>query len=496
MNAIRIAVRSWRSPDMRYCALLLGLTALMVLPGSITLPMEVWDESRNANNAMEIANHGGWMVPTFGSIPDHWNTKPPLLIWIVAALLRTGLNPMLAVRLPSLLATMGSVLLVYFACRALLRDRLAGLVAGLLLICSVLFMGDHVGRTGDFDAPLSLLCLGFVLCAGRYIDTGQHTAWIVAAGALLFLAVMTKGVVAGIPVPGLIVYAIIRRRFVPLLRDWRVWASVFGVIIGLSVWLAMREHLDPGYIAASWDNDITGRWSAALDRHAETKLFYVKVLAGSFEPAVLLLPGLLFVIGDRDPARRHLVLLMVLTAGSWLVTLSGADTKLYWYVAPALPMLAIAIGVATAGILRAKTWDYGLVLRPIAAVWLLTFWQLNIRAPNATSLYTAGQVWYGPFLRDLRRDARLDGAVIVDHGVSNEAGFRNYNPVARFFAGESGKHIEVVGPGSTFANDATIITCDPLIRDKLNASNSFSVIRGDSHCILGRERVASNPGGQ
>ena len=102
MPAISSAARA----DIQCCALLLVLTAIMVLPGSLTLPMELWDESRNANNAMEIAKHGGWMVPAFDNLPDHWNTKPPLLIWMMAALLRTGLDPMLAIRLPSVAASM------------------------------------------------------------------------------------------------------------------------------------------------------------------------------------------------------------------------------------------------------------------------------------------------------------------------------------------------------------------------------------------------------
>src|ERR1051326_3802768 len=150
-------LRGGLSVDLVLAGLLLAVTALMLLPGALGLPMELWDESRVANNAIEMAKQGGWLVTTFGGVPDHWELKPPLLIWAMAALLRTGMDPMLAIRLPSILATMGSVLLVYASCLMLLKDRLAGLVGGLLLACSVLFMGDHVGRTGDYDALLSLL---------------------------------------------------------------------------------------------------------------------------------------------------------------------------------------------------------------------------------------------------------------------------------------------------------------------------------------------------
>ncbi len=187
-------LRGGSSVDLLLAGLLLAVTALMLLPGALGLPMELWDESRVANNAIEMAKHGGWLVATFGGVPDHWELKPPLLVWAMAALLRTGMDPMLAIRLPSILATMGSVLLVYASCRMLLKDRLAGLIGGLLLVCSVLFMGDHVGRTGDYDALLCLVTLGFVICAGLYIDrqtTGGQIRgpglWIAAAAALLVL---------------------------------------------------------------------------------------------------------------------------------------------------------------------------------------------------------------------------------------------------------------------------------------------------------------------
>lgn len=494
------AVSSERRLDLAYGGLLVALTAVMLLPGSLTLPMELWDESRNANNALEMADGGSWLVTTFGGVPDHWNTKPPLLIWIVAALLRAGMEPMLALRLPSILATMGSVLLVYVACRTLVRDQLAGLLGGLLLICSVLFMGDHSGRTGDFDALLALLHLGFVLCLGRYIDLvpDRSGVWIAAAAVLLFLAAMTKGVASGLAMPGLLAYAIARGRFLAMMRDWRLWASVFGVLAALAGWLALRERFDPGYLAALWGNDIGGRMLNVLDAHDEGPFFYLVFLTLTFQPAVLLLPTLLAARRDPDPARRHVCLLMILTAASWLLALSCARTKLYWYVAPALPLLAIAIGVATTTYLRKgqPPLPGRVVLRPIAVALLIAFWYLNIRAHDAGSPYTADQVWYGPFLNEIRGEARLDGAFIVDHGLPNDAGFQNYNPIAAFYAREAqtrGEHIRVVAPGAQIPVEATLISCDPLVRDWLKSQSFFTAIRANTHCVMGRVAVQPDP---
>ncbi len=491
-----LAVSDESRLDIQYCALLLLLTAIMVLPGGLSLPMEVYDESRNANNAMEMASHGDWMAPTFGFVPDHWNTKPPFLIWIMAVLLRIGINPMLAIRLPSFAATMASVLLVYGVCRVVLKDRLAGVLGGLLTTSSLLFMGDHVGRTGDYDALLSLFSLGFVLCVGRHIDSqpdrsdDRRAVWIGAGGILLFLAIMTKGIAVGMTIPGLFAYALMRGRLRAVLRDWRLWVAVAAVLAGVTGWLALREQLDPGYLAAAWYNDVSGRFLTALEKHDAGWWYYLKVLALTFQPAVLLLPTLLCMRRDRDPARRRLCLLMTLTATSWIIAISCAGTKSYWYVAPVVPLLAIALGVAITTFLRRGTQPLssGIVIRPIIVTLCITFWYLNVNAPDANRAYGLDQVWYGPFLAKVQNETRLGSALIVDEGLPNDAGFQHYNPVARFFAEDAarrGGHVPVVAADAPIAKDATIITCDPRVRNSLKAHGSFVVTQSDAHCILG-----------
>ena len=491
----RFATVSESRLDFLFVGLLLTLTVAMLLPGALTLPLELWDESRNAVNALEMATGGDWIVARFAGQPDLWNTKPPLLTWIVAALLRAGVEPIVAIRLPAILATMGSVTLIYAACRTMARDRLSGLFGGLFAIASVLFMGDHAGRTGDFDALLTCFNLGFVLCVGRYIDAerGQSGRWIAAAGGLLVLAVMTKGVAGGLAVPGLLAYAIARRRVLAIVSDWRLWLSVFGACAVLAAWFAVREHSGPGYLAAMWANDMGGRMATALDDHVEGPFYYLQILGVSMQPAILLSPALFLVWRDPDPARRRLCLLMVLTVASWLLLLTTARTKLYWYVVPTVPLLAIAIGVAATTLLRrfGTAMQSGTILRPLGFALLLIFWYQNIRTPGEESPYAPDQVWYGSFLNELRGDARLDGAAIVDGGLANGAGFANYNPIALFHtqdAARRGEHIRLAVAGTRFEPGTIVVTCDPIERARLRANPLFAAIRETSRCLAGYDR--------
>jgi 4-amino-4-deoxy-L-arabinose transferase-like glycosyltransferase len=489
--------------DLVLAGLLLAVTALMLLPGALGLPMELWDESRVANNAIEMAKHGGWLVTTFGGVPDHWELKPPLLVWAMAALLRTGMDPMLAIRLPSILATTGSVLLVYASCRMLLKDRLAGLIGGLLLVCSVLFMGDHVGRTGDYDALLSLVSLGFVICAGLYIDrqtTGGQTRgpglWIAATAALLVLAVLAKSVAGGLAAPGVVAYAIVRRRLPAVLADWQAWLSVAGAAAVVAGWFVLRESLDPGYLAAVWHYDIAGTMLTVPEGHQRGPAYYPWVLLRGFEPAMLLSATLLVMPWDPDPKRRRLCLLTGLAALSCLTVISFLNSKYYWYAAPVLPLAAVAIGVSTSTWLRGgASWPKSIVLRhamvglPILLALAASFWFLNIRWPIAHSLYSVpDQVWYGSFMAQFPDPRALDGIIVLDRGVPYDGDSRYFSPIAQFFIEDAERHGAYMRLLTTVANlpvNASVLSCDPEMRQWLASQESFAMIRSDAHCVFG-----------
>jgi 4-amino-4-deoxy-L-arabinose transferase-like glycosyltransferase len=391
------------------------------------------------------------------------------------------------------------VLLVYASCRVLLEDRLAGLIGGLLLVCSVLFMGDHVGRTGDYDALLCLLTLGFVLCVGVYVDgeTPHPGFWIAAAAALLVLAILTKGVAGGLAVPGLLVYAIMRRRLFAVLADWRAWLSFAGAAVVVTGYFVLRERLDPGSFAAAWSNNITDRMTTAIEGHQRGPAYYAWVLIRGFEPGMLLLPTLLIMPRHPDPAPRRLCLLTGLAALSCLAVISLAQTKLFWYAALVVPLAAVAIGASTSTWLQGgSSWPKSIALRramvglPILLALPASFWFLNVRRPPAASLYwSPDQVWYGPFMAQIRASHHLDGTIILDGGVPNDGDLRHYSPVARFFiedAERHGEHMRLLPTMADLPTNASVLSCDPNMREWLAIQKSFAIIRSDAHCVFGR----------
>jgi 4-amino-4-deoxy-L-arabinose transferase-like glycosyltransferase len=324
-------------------AILMLWFCLFILHYSL-LPLQIWDESRLANSALEMVRNGHWLIPSYDGIPDHWSPKPPLLIWQMASLMWLGLPPLLSIRLPTMLAALATVGTVWAVCRYALRDRVAAALAGFLLLSSLYYANVHIARTGDYDVPVAFFTLVYALAFWASIE-GEGTVpttWFAISVAALVLAVMTKGVAGTFGLVGLLVFSLMRGRLVMLLGNFRIWLLAFLALILCLGYYVSREQYDPGYLQAVWESELGGRFSSVIGPHAKGPRFYVDVLLWSFEPACLFVSFAALTALATDARRRSLVMLCLSCAATILIVLSSAQTKIYWYVTPILPFLAIA----------------------------------------------------------------------------------------------------------------------------------------------------------
>jgi 4-amino-4-deoxy-L-arabinose transferase-like glycosyltransferase len=319
-----------------------------------SVPLQKWDEGRLANSALEMVRSGHWLVPSYNGVPDHWSVKPPLLIWQMAGLIWLGLPPLLAVRLPTMLAALATVGTVWAVCRYALHDRAAAVLAGLLLLSSSYFTNLHIARTGDYDVPLGLFTLLYVLTFWRSIerDGELQISWFAIFAAALVLAVMVKGVAGTFGLAGLFVFSLMRRRLITLLRNFHVWLLVLLELLLCLGYYGSRELYDPGYLRAVWQDELGGRFFEVNSGHAAGPLYYIGILIWGFEPGVILLPLATPTVLTADPRRRSISTLCLLCAATSFVVLETSQTKIYWYLAPILPFLAIAAALGVTDGLR------------------------------------------------------------------------------------------------------------------------------------------------
>jgi 4-amino-4-deoxy-L-arabinose transferase-like glycosyltransferase len=79
-----------------------------------SLPIRIWDESRLAINAYEMNKDGDFLVTHFSGMPDMWNTKPPLMIWLQVFFIKLFGVGELALRLPSAIAAFLTCVFILF----------------------------------------------------------------------------------------------------------------------------------------------------------------------------------------------------------------------------------------------------------------------------------------------------------------------------------------------------------------------------------------------
>jgi 4-amino-4-deoxy-L-arabinose transferase-like glycosyltransferase len=395
------------------------------------LPLQLWDESRLANSALEMARDGLSLVTTYEGRSDHWGTKPPLVIWMMALSVQFFGPDEWALRLPSVLAALATMGIVFAFCTRQMGSPFIGFVAIMVMLGARGYMGHHGVRYADYESTLMLCTTGYVLAGYMVVhgDAAQRHAWLAACFAGVLLAVMTKTVQGLIFLPALVVYAAWHGRLLAVLRDRRTW---FYLFIVLSAWLSYylaRERVDPGYIAASIANDFQ-RFSSLVDTHPERgPLFYWADVHRFYWLVPSLVFALVFALRGGPGEAARAAAWVGGAAFFYMVIISIARTKLSWYSVPVIPLLAIVVGAAAAVLtqqlaLRTRR-DTGLWPCLLAAVCALLVVRTNIVHVDHMNRHTKEVDQYSRFLRGPAFDGlpAMDIVIVhTGHHVRRETG--------------------------------------------------------------------------
>ncbi|KAA9333216.1 phospholipid carrier-dependent glycosyltransferase [Hymenobacter busanensis] len=394
------------------------------------MPVQSWDEARTGVNGLGILQHQDWVVMRHVKEPDLWNCKPPLHAWTLAAsFYLLGANEW-ALRLPSALAALATVLLVFRAAWWWLGSWRGGLLAALVLLTTQGYVTTHIARSGDFDAPLTLWTTLGALSWLRYLIGGRPAyAWL--TGGAFTLAVLTKGIAGAVFGPGLLLAAVLTG-YGHRLRNWQPWAAGALALVAAAVWYAVREAAEPGYLDAVWQYEIGGPATAQLEGHRTSVFMYLNTLT-EYKFTVWLLPALAgWLLGWWQPrGSREWVLSRATAAiaGSFLLLISLVQTRLLWYDAPVYPLLAIqaAAGLVWLGRTIAAHWNRPttpttrtLAVLAVALFPYLSQWRYIDSLAN--SPVKDMNLLYGYLIHDLPRQLpNLHKYVVMTDGVFNDS---------------------------------------------------------------------------
>lgn len=317
------------------------------------LPLRLWDEGRRAVNAFEMAQNGNFLVTHYAGEPEMWGTKPPFLIWCQVFWMKLlGYNE-LAIRLPAALAGLGTIFVLILFSWKILKRPLIGFFSALVLLSTRGFISEHMTRSGDFDALVTLWETCYLLVFFVFIERiaqqkspDEHRKWICLTAFFITLAALTKSIAGFFFAPALLVYSIYRKQLISIVTSKYTWLAILGVVLIIGGFYVLREMYNPGYIEAAWENDMGGRYFKSKEGHNHPWYLYFKIMyqKGHFMPWIFFLPLGVFVGLWQKGKLRNLTILLLINTILFFAVIMYGQTKIQWYVAPIYPSLALIIG--------------------------------------------------------------------------------------------------------------------------------------------------------
>jgi len=306
---------------------------------------DLWDpdETRYAVVAREMRVSGNWILPHLnGTI---YAEKPPLYFWLVnLSILFLGEDTEFANRLPSALAGLLTAILTFLFGERLFNLRV-GFLSGLVLITCFLF--PQVSRWMMLDSLFTLFFLLtlFYFYRGYEDDEGQQKYYFLA-GFFMGFGVLTKGPIAYIPIPILLLCSFILK---DPKKAWNL-NLLYSFIISLAVvfiwllpacWIGGEVYRDKILFGQTIGRLIEG----GKHFHPQSALFYFIRFPVEFLPWTVFLPAALFFGLRNKKAKRKEFLFLF----AWFVTVflffTLSKGKKDNYILPLYPAAALMVGV-------------------------------------------------------------------------------------------------------------------------------------------------------
>lgn len=295
------------------------------------------EEGRRAQPAVEMLSRGHWIVPTIWE--RAYLAKPPLHPWTIALLsLPAGEVTPLTARLPSVLATAASALLLL----AFLRPRVgarAALAAALLLLLSPHTLAK--GRLGEIEPLLGFALLATQIAWWTSLEGGLGRALV--AGVALGAALLAKGPPALLfLLAPAILLALLERERARRIASRTALVLAVGLLPALWWALAVTRQLPAQQVLAEWGHEVTRAGDLGIARWLADR---PRILVG---PLVGLAPATFLALalarrGDlarvRASALGRLALAAVAAPLAVLAVWPGAAAR---YAQPIGPWVALA----------------------------------------------------------------------------------------------------------------------------------------------------------
>ena len=348
-------------------------TVLVILGARIFGPSDLYqnlDQSKTISFTADMVLNGRWALP-IDAIGEP-SRKPPLYNWIGAPIFALGWHSELALKLPSVLAGLATIVLTFFIARRLLgRDHSALACAAAVIWIAAPENAKHVYFARPDMLLIALLTGGWLaaLCALDAPSRQARRCTLIMMWLCTGLGVLAKGPAAAL-IP---LYAALHAIFIgartnegdtaqrgirPALHlGW--WWGVPIVLVMAAAWLVPAYLTNPDYVREGLlGTEMAGRFDSSAGAQSLSERIAahsrpIRYFFERFAPWSVLSIVALLMLGPIRRWREHALAPALLWMGMVLVIMTLLAGKGGAYIAPAYPAAAILAVYAFAQLLGA-----------------------------------------------------------------------------------------------------------------------------------------------
>ena len=307
------------------------------------------DEGRYAEIAREMFASGDWVTIRYNGLK--YFEKPPFHLWMTALAYEAfGVGEWQARLWCAVSGALGG-LATAFAARRLYGDRVALLVALVLIGAPAWVVGSHFNSL-DIGVASALACtLAALLVAQQPGATAAaQRNFMLLAWLAMGVAVLSKGLI-GIVLPGLAVLA-----YAAAGRDWAIFRRLHlglglpAMLVVVVPWFLLVSSRNPEFAHFFFIHEHWERYTSGVHHRSGPWWYFVPQLLVGFLPWAGLAPRIAAIVGaERSRPGFKPALMLAVWPATILLFFSASSSKLPGYILPMYPPLALLAGLALAG---------------------------------------------------------------------------------------------------------------------------------------------------
>ena len=200
--------------DTKYSHIIVFFFICIVLFVNASKPeIQPWDEGLYAYRAVSISNTGNYIDQTNESLAGLYSsTSPPFTHWMINTSTRVFGENALAIRLFSILCSLGSIILIYYISLKFISSKYA-ILSSLLLSSSL--MWNQYSRQAMTDIPLISMFLLLLFIIIKYYESGkthQILFYSISFAFVFSITLLTKIVISLFPLLFLFIYLLSKQK--------------------------------------------------------------------------------------------------------------------------------------------------------------------------------------------------------------------------------------------------------------------------------------------